>query len=949
MKNVTFLSLEKNLFLIWMAIYLFSIPGAMAQHNKFVHTSAGNPYLPLWEHLPDGEPRVFEDPDHPGKYRAYIIGSHDLRFTSYCGPDIRIWSAPVEDLTQWRDEGPVFTYEVGGQWDVMYAPDLVEVKRRDGTKEYYLYPHSRGPHREAMVAKGSRPDGPFTPVNLTEDGTRTIEGSILGFDPAVYIEYITDPNDPDYEIGFRAYGYWGFQRSLAAELDQNTMYSLRPGTEIISYFIPASAHYGAIRDPEGTTYPNIYPDENLRDFNFFEASSIRKVGNKYVTVYSGYSGPDYGVSSSNSTLRYAVGDSPLGPWRSGGVLVDSRAPVLNQNGTELQTTYAGHNTHGSIELINDQWYVFYHRPPRGFGFARQPMVAPVRIEWDEKPVSEGGMVRITGYDPYAEDYKWSAKDSQGREYNGAEVTSEGFHIYGLDPYQYYSAGYACYLSDPGIQQDSWDIWDNHMPIEKVQNGHIIGYKYFGFGGLKKNTKGLKAFKGTKKRNNTAFNLFLTPKTTDSFKVNVWLDGPWDNDTWKGTKIGEIMVPANSKQETTQFTVDVSRFVDHLDKKHAIFLVAEGKESTELFDLIGLGFSKKKKKLTPPVVPSVKIAVNGNEIAIPKTPVRSTNANGIVGYNLYETTYTLPAGTTTLPTVTATSNHDDVKVSVTQPESTTGIAEVDFDFNGVVKTYRIVFEKQAEEMHVYLCLGQSNMEGAARFTSIDSAEIDPRFVLLQAVECPDLGRKKGEWYPAVPPLVRCHTGIGPADYFGRKMTESLPSHIKVAVINVAVGGCKIELFNKETFQEYVETSPDWLKNMVAEYDGNPYQRLVDMANLAQQQGGVIKGVLLHQGESNTGDKEWPHKVKEVYNNLLRDVGLAPNSIPLLAGEVVHADQDGVCASMNEIIQTLPQVLPNAHVISSAGCQAGPDRLHFSTAGYNMLGQRYADQMLSILNK
>src|SRR5690554_7249368 len=168
--------------------------------ERFVHYGAGNPYLPLWEHLPDGEPRVFEDPDNPGKFRAYIIGSHDLRVTSYCGPDIRVWSAPVDDFSQWRDEGPVFTYEIEGKWDVMYAPDLVEVYRKDGTRKYYLYPHSRGPNREAMVAKGSRPDGPFTPINLTADGKSTVPGSILGFDPAVYIEYIDDPNDPDFEI-----------------------------------------------------------------------------------------------------------------------------------------------------------------------------------------------------------------------------------------------------------------------------------------------------------------------------------------------------------------------------------------------------------------------------------------------------------------------------------------------------------------------------------------------------------------------------------------------------------------------------------------------------------------------------------------------------------------------------------------------------------------------------
>lgn len=254
----------------------------------------------------------------------------------------------------------------------------------------------------------------------------------------------------------------------------------------------------------------------------------------------------------------------------------------------------------------------------------------------------------------------------------------------------------------------------------------------------------------------------------------------------------------------------------------------------------------------------------------------------------------------------------------------------------------------EEMHVYLCLGQSNMEGAARFNPVDTTGINNRFMVLQAVDCPDLEREKGVWYKATPPLVRCHTGLGPADYFGRAMTAALPAHIKVGVINVAVGGCKIELFDKENFQGYIASSPDWLKNMAAEYDNNPYQRLVDMALIARQNGGIIKGILLHQGESNTGDKEWPVKVKKVYDSLLKDIGLAPNSVPLLAGEVVHADQQGVCASMNEIIQTLPGVIPNSHVISSAGCEAGPDRLHFSTEGYRMLGERYADQMLAILN-
>lgn len=677
--------------LLCTAMTLFAtqnIVGANKSNKEHDIIGMGNPYLPLWEHLPDGEPRVFEDPDNPGKYRIYIIGSHDTRFNSYCGADVHMWSAPVENLTNWRDEGAIFTYHVQNQWDVMYAPDLVEIKRKDGTKEYYLFPHSRGRNREAMVCKGSRPDGPFTPINLNEDGTRTLPGSFLGFDPSVFVENITDPNDPDYEIGFRAYGFWGFQRSSAAQLDQNTMYSVRPGTEIIPYFIPASTNSGIIRDPAGTTYPALYKEQNPKDFNFFEASSIRQIGNKYVMIFSGYSGPEYGLGNSNSTLRYAFGDSPLGPWRSGGVLVDSRGVVPNQDGSKLQATNGAHNTHGSLQEINGQWYVFYHRPPRGFGFARQAMVAPVTIKWDEKSVAEGGKVVIHGYDPYAKEGIWEAKATNGSEYTGAEVTSEGFQIFGLDPYKYYSAGYACYLSNTGSQQDSWDIWDNNMPVD-VRGNDIIGYKYFGFGGLKKAQKGLKPFEGTKKGNKTSFNLFLTPMTDASFKINIWLDGPWDNSVWKGKKIGEITVPAGSIQEITKYTIDVSEVVDKLDKKHAIFLVAESNSKEKLCVLQGLGFSKKGKSLEYPTVPTVEIMVDGQKVDLPTTPVRSTNANGITGFNQYETTYTIPVNTEDTPKVSATSNNPSVKIDVTQPTSGNKKAVVNFEYKGTVKTYTIL--------------------------------------------------------------------------------------------------------------------------------------------------------------------------------------------------------------------------------------------------------------------
>lgn len=256
------------------------------------------------------------------------------------------------------------------------------------------------------------------------------------------------------------------------------------------------------------------------------------------------------------------------------------------------------------------------------------------------------------------------------------------------------------------------------------------------------------------------------------------------------------------------------------------------------------------------------------------------------------------------------------------------------------------EKVNENFHIYLCFGQSNMEGNAKIEACDTVNVNPRFKVLQAVDCPDLGRKKGEWYTAVPPLARCGTGLTPADYFGRTMVDSLPSNVEVGVINVAVGGCKIELFDKDNYTSYVETSPNWLKNMVAEYDGNPYARLIELAKQASHCG-VIKGILFHQGESNTGDPEWPLKVKKVYDNILSDLNLKPNSLPLLVGELVSEGEGGACASMNPVIQKLPETIPTAHIISSEGCEAVSDRLHFSAAGYRELGKRYAVAMLDIL--
>ena len=644
--------------------------------------TAQNPYLPLWEHLPDGEPRVFEDPDNPGKMRAYIIGSHDVKYTEYCGNDIRIWSAPVEDLTNWRDEGPVFSHYVNGKWDTMFAPDLVEVKdKTTGKKTYWLYPHSRGWRRVAMVCKGDRPDGPFTPVNLNADGTACVDGSLIDFDPSVFVENITNKKDPDYARGFRAYVFYGFRHSTAYELDQDNMYAVRPGTQIHDYFIPASERYGVIRDPEGTQYPALYKGQNPGDFNFFEASSIRQVGNKYVMVFSGYSGPEYGQGSTNSALRYAFGDSPLGPWRSGGVLVDSRGIVPNEDGTHLVGMNAAHNTHGSIQEINGQWYVFYHRPPRGFGFARQAMVAPIKIEWDKKPVAKGGQVSITAYDPYTKNNEWTAKASDGMQYTGAEVTSEGFNIFGLPPYAYYSAGIACYMSDQKWMQDNFDVWNNSMDLAGVKNGGVVGFKYFGFGGLAKHTKGIKPFEGTKQGDNTKFCINMTSKGKGAFRVRVMLDGPYANSTWNGKEIAVVDVPANAAKEATTYEVAVPA-VEGLTGKHAIYLVVEGAGNEPLVDFHGIGFAKAGKPCQRPAVPTVSILVDGKAVAMPTKPIFSTNDNGLMDLTNYQVYAPLKPNST----IMVVTNGGSVKREI--GKIVDGRATVRCTFNGKEKIYKI---------------------------------------------------------------------------------------------------------------------------------------------------------------------------------------------------------------------------------------------------------------------
>ena len=253
--------------------------------------------------------------------------------------------------------------------------------------------------------------------------------------------------------------------------------------------------------------------------------------------------------------------------------------------------------------------------------------------------------------------------------------------------------------------------------------------------------------------------------------------------------------------------------------------------------------------------------------------------------------------------------------------------------------------QDPNFHIFLCFGQSNMEGNARIEPQDSVGVSDNFLNLSAVNFSDKSRKMGKWYKALPPLCRENTGLTPVDYFGRTLLENLPEGHKVGIVHVAIGGISIDGFLPDRIDEYAKTAPEWMKPMLAAYDGHPYDRLVAMGKIAKKKG-VISGILMHQGETNTGDPKWPNDVKTVYENLLRDLKLKAEEVPLLVGEVVAADRGGTCAAHNAVIDTIGRVIPTAHVIPADGCPQNFDFLHFTAAGYRELGRRYAAEMLKI---
>ena len=501
-----------------------------AENTKNVLTTVGNPYLPMWEHIPDGEPYVFDDPDQPGKQRVYIYGSHDSRITDYCGRELVVWSAPVEDLNHWRYDGEILKVDKNakgelldsaGLADVLFAPDVALVTGPNGEKTYYLYPNDQAGGRNGLVAKSNRPDGPFEVCNWNADDPNKNDG-VLAFDPAVFVD----------DDG-RVYGYWGFERSNGAELDPATMATVKPGTSVVEDMV------------SGKNQPGV--------FRFFEASSIRKIKDKYVFIYSRWTeNGEFGLPDTNYTLAYAYSDHPLGPWTYGGTIIDGRGREVNEQGDTIASATVSGNTHGSICEINGQWYVFYHRQSGLNEFARQAMVAPIEVTVEE---GEGGKVSI----------------SEG-EYN-----SEGFSLDGLDPLERHSAGIACWYTGPKVAVHEWpnnvysgsyiassygtddkmeapyDLRNNTNEVVNNTDGSIVGYKYFNF-------------TSTSGKDNVQLLLRLVPEGIDG-TIQVMADSPWAS---RGGKLlGTIELKADMPGTPTELSVPLPE-LGQFTGKHALY-------------------------------------------------------------------------------------------------------------------------------------------------------------------------------------------------------------------------------------------------------------------------------------------------------------------------------------------------------------------------------------------
>ena len=391
-----------------------------------------NPYMPLWEHVPDGEPRVFE---YNGEKRVYVYGSHDIERDKYCGRNYVVWSAPATDLTDWKYHGVAYETHYDS---ILYAPDVV--KKGD---TYYMYAAERCGSL-VVVASSKTPWGPFeNPVETK-----------LGFDPGVLVD----------DDG-KAYAYWGGCAApcYIAELEDD-MATIKEDTLVSNPLGHSTCPWNPVDDGH----------ISLIDA-FFEASSPRKVMGKYVYIYSKrYEKPvpELGVfTPNNGFLSYRFSDSPFGPFIGGGDISFNGGEILHDSEGVGTMTYQWGNNHGSIMEINGKWYVFYHRQTGVNEYSRQAMLEPIDVATGKDGALYIGDIKYLNGEPVSS--------------RPVEMTSQGPHINGLDAHAWISAGYACHISgssmrayvEPGYEQ----VDDISTPVVGITTGTTVGFRYLQFG------------------------------------------------------------------------------------------------------------------------------------------------------------------------------------------------------------------------------------------------------------------------------------------------------------------------------------------------------------------------------------------------------------------------------------------------------------------------------------
>ncbi|MCR5430677.1 MAG: sialate O-acetylesterase [Eubacterium sp.] len=253
------------------------------------------------------------------------------------------------------------------------------------------------------------------------------------------------------------------------------------------------------------------------------------------------------------------------------------------------------------------------------------------------------------------------------------------------------------------------------------------------------------------------------------------------------------------------------------------------------------------------------------------------------------------------------------------------------------------KKPDPNFHIFIAFGQEDMEGQGEIEEQDKT-VDPRFQMMCTSESYNGSRVVGKWNDAIPPLANTHGKLGVADYFGRSLIERIDPKITVGIINVSVAGSSIILFQEDVPDSYMNQQAYWFRNIVNDYGGNVYNRLIEMGKEAQKDG-VIKGIIMHQGATDAGDADWPRKVKSVYNNIINDLNLG-NDIPLLAGE---AHRRGPHAGMNTNISKLLEQSKNFFTVSSEGLtDLDLNTRSFTSQGYREFGKRYAEKMMDVLD-